>query len=98
MMQRMSLFPNVCYNMITRDTYQDTMQFLNKYPRLADIINVVCYSEEIAPLFKQIKDFPFLFLTDQSHRIIYKGSITADLFLHKLSFLNTRCNSLSDYD
>lgn len=94
MMQRMNLFPNVSYNMLTRDSYGDVMDFLDRYPNLAATVNVVPYTEKLSALFKQIKDFPYLFLTDQNKKIIYKGSITADLFLHKLSFLNTQCNNM----
>lgn len=52
MMQRMNLFPNVSYNMLTRDSYNDVMDFLDRYPNLAATVNVVPYTEKLAALFK----------------------------------------------
>ncbi|CAL6031421.1 Conserved_hypothetical protein [Hexamita inflata] len=98
MKKRVTKYSKLQYVLLTKNSANQILWFVKKFPFFQKIVNVVYLTKEMESIICA-QQLPFCFILNQKQHIVYRGPISTENYFSTISYLNElKSNQLQDFN
>ncbi|CAL5985632.1 Conserved_hypothetical protein [Hexamita inflata] len=98
MKKRVTKYSKLQYVLLTKNSANQILWFVKKFPFFQKIVNVVYLTKEMENIICA-QQLPFCFILNQKQHIVYRGPISTENYFSTISYLNElKSNQLQDFN
>ncbi|CAL6091218.1 Conserved_hypothetical protein [Hexamita inflata] len=97
MKKRVTKYSKLQYVLLTKNSANQILWFVKKFPFFQKIVNVVYLTKEMESIICA-QQLPFCFILNQKQHIVYRGPISTENYFSTISYLNElKSNQSQDF-